>query len=129
MAGVTGHRTRPAVPAENAELHDQVAEILNNQLRFTYHMARISTALTAWRAEQDSSRGGWMAAIHEARREIEEASRGLDAINATLSRLLGAVETLVSLRYRQPGSRPARICPDTCFDTVGQTLGRNWMSG
>jgi transposase-like protein len=98
MAGVTGNRTRPAAAVEGAEVHNQITEILGNQLRFMDDIDRMSDALTALRVEQDSSRGGWMAAINEARHDIEEATRALDGINATLNRLLGAVETLVSLR-------------------------------
>ena len=44
-----------------------------------------------------------MAAINEARHDIEETTRALDAINATLNRLLGAVETLVAMQSQPPG--------------------------
>jgi transposase-like protein len=102
MAGVTGNRTRLGVPIENAEVRDQVGEVLANQLRFMDDIDKMTEALLALRAEQESNRGGWMAAINEARHDIEEATRALDAINATLNRLLGAVETLVTMRAQPP---------------------------
>jgi hypothetical protein len=43
-----------------------------------------------------------MAAINEARHDIDETTRKLDAITATLNRLLGAVETLVTIRSSPP---------------------------
>jgi transposase-like protein len=104
MAGVTGNRTRAGVPVEGREVRDQVAEVLANQLRFMDDIDKMTEALAALRAEQESNRGGWMAAINEARHDIEEATRALATINATLNRLLGAVETLVSMRT-QPQSR------------------------
>jgi transposase-like protein len=106
MAGITGNRTRHGIPVESAEVKDQVAEMLANQLRFMDDIDKMTEALMALRAEQESNRGGWMAAINEARHDIEEATRSLDAVNATLNRLLGAVETLVTMRARpQPRSR------------------------
>jgi hypothetical protein len=102
MAGLTGNRTRLGVPVESAELRDQIGEVLANQLRFMGDIDAMTAALTALRAEQESNRGGWMAAINEARHDIEEATRALDAINATLNRLLGAVETLVTMRSQPP---------------------------
>ena len=104
-AGVTGNRSRAAVTVENGDIRDQVTEILTNQLRFMDDIDKMSGALSALRAEQDSSRGGWMAAINETRHDIEETTRALDAINATLNRLVGAVETLVTMGS-QPQSRP-----------------------
>jgi transposase-like protein len=104
MAGVTGNRTRAGMPVESAELRVQVAELLANQLRFMDDIDKMTQALTALRAEQESNRGGWMGAINEARHDIEEATRAVATINATLNRLLGAVETLVSMRT-QPQSR------------------------
>jgi transposase-like protein len=105
MAGVTGNRTRSGPSAESTDLRDHVGDVLANQLRFMDDIDRMAEALTALRSEQESSRGGWMAAINEARHDIEEATRALDAINATLNRLLGAVETLVTMRS-QPQPRP-----------------------
>jgi transposase-like protein len=105
MAGVTGNRTRLGVHTETTDLGDQVADVLANQLRFMDDIDRMTDALTALRSEQESNRGGWMAAINEARHDIEEATRAIDAINATLNRLLGAVETLVTMRA-QPQPRP-----------------------
>jgi DNA-binding transcriptional regulator GbsR (MarR family) len=106
MAGVTANRTRAGMPVEGAELRVQVGEVLANQLRFMDDIDRMTEALTALRTEQESNRGGWMAAINEARRDIEEATRALATINATLNRLLGAVETLVSVRTQpQPRTR------------------------
>ena len=105
MAGVTGNRTRLSLPAESTDLGDQVAEVLANQLRFMDDIDGMTEALHALRSEQESNRGGWMAAITEARHDIEEATRALDAINATLNRLLGAVETLVTMQS-QPPPRP-----------------------
>jgi transposase-like protein len=104
MAGVTGNRSRLGVAIESAEVRDQVVEVLANQLRFMDDIDKMAEALTALRAEQESNRGGWMAAVNEARHDIEEATRALDAINATLNRVLGAVETLVTMRA-QPQSR------------------------
>jgi hypothetical protein len=97
MAGVTGNRTRAGAPIENPDIRDQVAEILGNQLRFMDDIDKISEALVSLRSEQDSNRGGWIAAITEVRHDIEETTRALDAINATLNRLVGAVETLVTM--------------------------------
>jgi transposase-like protein len=105
MAGVTGNRTRLGLPAETTDVGDQVAEVLANQLRFMDDIDGMTEALTALRNEQESNRGGWMAAINEARHDIEEATRALDAINATMNRLLGAVETLVAMQS-QPAVRP-----------------------
>jgi transposase-like protein len=97
MAGVTGNRTRLGLPVESAELRDQIAEVLANQLRFMDDIDKMTEALNALRSEQESNRGGWMGAINEARHDIEGATRALDGINATLNRLLGAVETLVTV--------------------------------
>ncbi len=72
MAGLTGNRTRLGLPVENAELCDQVSEVLANQLRFMGDIDQMSEALTGLRSEQESNRGGWMAAINEARHDIEE---------------------------------------------------------
>jgi transposase-like protein len=106
MAGVTGNRTRSGMPVEKADIHDQVSEVLSNQLRFMDDIDKMNEALAALRSEQDSNRGGWMAAINETRHDIEETTRALDAINATLNRLVGAVETLVSMGGQaQPRSR------------------------
>jgi transposase-like protein len=102
MAGITGNRTRSSGPVESAELPDQVAEILANQLRFMDDIDGISEALTTLRTEQVSSRGGGMAAISEARREIQDTTRALDTINATLNRLVGAIETLVTMGAPSP---------------------------
>jgi transposase-like protein len=102
MAGVTGNRTRAGLPVEGGEVRDQLAEVLANQLRFMDDVDRMSEALAALRAEQESNQGGWMAAINEARHDIEEATHALATINATLNRLLGAVETLVSMRTPTP---------------------------
>jgi hypothetical protein len=105
MAGVTGNRTRSGAAVESADIHDQVAQVLSNQLRFMYDIDKMSEALNALRAEQESNRGGWMAAINETRHDIEETTRALDALNATVNRLVGAVETLVTMGA-QPPPRP-----------------------
>ncbi len=102
MAGLSGNRTRLGVPVESAEPRAQIGEVLANQLRFMDDIDKMIEALTALRAEQESNRGGWMAAINEARHDIEEATHALDAINATLNRLLGAVDTLVTMRAQPP---------------------------
>jgi transposase-like protein len=100
MAGVTGNRTRHGTAVEGDEVREQIGQVLKNQLRFMDDIDKTTAALMALRAEQESNRGGWMAAINEARREVEEATRALDAINATLNRLLGAVETLVTMQTK-----------------------------
>ena len=73
-AGLTGNRMRLGLPVESGEMQDQVGEILANQHRFMDDIDKMTEALTALRTEQESNRGGWMAAINEARHEIEEAS-------------------------------------------------------
>ena len=79
-------------------------------------------ALTALRAEQESNRGGWMAAINEARHDIEEATHALDAINATLNRLLGAVDTLVTMRAQPPPGQETPGVNDEPRGGAGVTL-------
>ena len=90
IAGVTGRRSHQSVDADQ-ELREQVRQVLGNQLRFMDDIDRMTSALDGLRAEQTSSTGGWMAQLNEAR-------HSLDTINTTLSRLVGAVETLVALR-------------------------------
>jgi transposase-like protein len=105
-AGLTGNRARLGLPVESGEMHDQIGEILANQRRFMDDIDKMTEALTALRAEQESNRGGWMAAINEARHEIEKATQAVETINATLNRLVGAVETLVTMgSHSQPRSR------------------------
>jgi transposase-like protein len=97
QAGVTGRQWR-AIEALDPDLREHLILILANQEEFKDDIRSMVAALDALRAEQMSSAGGWM-------EQLREARHSLDQLNATMARLTGAVETLVSLQ--QPPPPPA----------------------
>lgn len=107
-AGVTGGRQTRTTRASRgdaattAEIRDQIADVLDNQLRFAMDIDRMTTALDALRTEQTSSAGGWM-------EQIREARHNLDVLNATVARLTGAVETLVAMQHPAPSARQSGV--------------------